>query len=311
MSALIDRAPIWQAAKWTILDCCRISIVSIGVIVLSQPLYSWLHDGIMGIQTSDRYFIIAATMLIHETLYYGFNYALWLYSKTNNAQPYRIPRQEHQQPTSALIAKTLRQSFFSHWFLQPLSLYLLYPIFQRNNSMTVEPMNMNVNSLAVVAMQLVVSILINDALFYWSHRLLHHKLLYKRFHKQHHEYNGTIGIAAEYASPLEQLLSNQGPTILGPILTGMHLHVWMVYLAWRLWRTYETHSGLSFRNTWLGRLGLLHGHGALYHDFHHTNNRGNYGGPANAFWDVLCGTMDPSYLQHLSKMNARPYYSWM
>ena len=44
-----------------------------------------------------------------------------------------------------------------------------------------------------------------DTSFYWSHRLLHHPRLYKHFHKQHHEYRGTIGFAAEYAHFVEQV----------------------------------------------------------------------------------------------------------
>ncbi len=44
-----------------------------------------------------------------------------------------------------------------------------------------------------------------DTTFYWSHRALHHPALYKHFHKQHHEYKGTIGFAAEYASTVEQV----------------------------------------------------------------------------------------------------------
>ncbi len=41
--------------------------------------------------------------------------------------------------------------------------------------------------------------------FYWTHRILHHPVMYKRFHKQHHEYTGTIGFAAEHAHPFEQV----------------------------------------------------------------------------------------------------------
>lgn len=38
----------------------------------------------------------------------------------------------------------------------------------------------------------------------------------------------------------------------------------------------------------LGRIGLLHGHHAAHHDFHHSANVGNYG---SALTDGLCGTM--------------------
>lgn len=95
------------------------------------------------------------------------------------------------------------------------------------------------------------------------------------------------------------------------MLLGMHLSVWFVYLAWRLWRTYEVHSGFDLHGTWLGRIGLFNGYGALYHDFHHTSNRGNYGGPGNAVWDILCGTQDPSYNEYLRKHNIAPYHSWL
>ena len=37
-------------------------------------------------------------------------------------------------------------------------------------------------------------------------------------------------------------------------------------------------SGFDFSQTLLGRIGFLHGYGAIYHDFHHTHNVGNFGG---------------------------------
>jgi sterol desaturase/sphingolipid hydroxylase (fatty acid hydroxylase superfamily) len=43
--------------------------------------------------------------------------------------------------------------------------------------------------------------LVNDFLFYWAHRALHHPKLYGRIHKQHHLFKQTIGIAAEFAHP--------------------------------------------------------------------------------------------------------------
>ena len=79
---------------------------------------------------------------------------------------------------------------------------------------------------------------------------------------------------------------------------------------------YETHSGYAFEGSWLDRIGLLHSKTAvsflsfpsflfllelcvacrlftqIYHDFHHTKNRGNYSGPANGLLDVLFGTED-------------------
>lgn len=58
---------------------------------------------------------------------------------------------------------------------------------------------------AILCLQLFISLHILNAGFYWTHRLLHSKSLYARFHKQHHEYTGTISFAAEYAHPLEAI----------------------------------------------------------------------------------------------------------
>ncbi len=45
--------------------------------------------------------------------------------------------------------------------------------------------------------------ILNDILFYYGHRALHSKLLYKAIHKQHHQYTGTRSFAAEYVFFLE------------------------------------------------------------------------------------------------------------
>jgi len=117
-----------------------------------------------------------------------------------------------------------------------------------------------------------------------------------RFHKQHHEFKGTNGFAAEYSHPLEQT-EGYFSSGLAPLLMGVHTQVWLVWLGWRLWATYERHSGYSFANSFLGKLGLMHGHGALYHDLHHTEGTGNFGSSLD-IWDVLAGTRVYNSDQH-------------
>lgn len=135
--------------------------------------------------------------------------------------------------------------------------------------------------------------LFNDVGFYWSHRIAHAKALYRFVHKKHHTFVGTVGFAAEFAHPIEQVFSNYLPTIGGSLLFGQHMYVHFQWLAERLEQTYEGHSGYSFHDTiaykWFG---LTWADACCYHDFHHTGNCGNFGA---AYLDWTFGTMD-SYI---------------
>lgn len=117
------------------------------------------------------------------------------------------------------------------------------------------------------AWHLVFSILLEEVIFYYSHRLLHHRLLYKHFHKKHHEWTAPIGITAIYCTPVEHVLSNVLPTALGPALIGSHPIV-----HW-LWAVLSASYGVIVHSGY--HLPFLPS--PEMHDFHHLRFNENYG----------------------------------
>ncbi|XP_056141025.1 fatty acid hydroxylase domain-containing protein 2 isoform X2 [Lampris incognitus] len=106
-----------------------------------------------------------------------------------------------------------------------------------------------------------------EILFYYSHRLFHQPALYKHFHKQHHEWTAPIGIVSIYAHPLEHVLANLLPVVIGPVMLRSHLATTVLWYSLALVSTTISHCGYH--------LPLLPS--PEFHDFHHLKFNQCYG----------------------------------
>lgn len=64
-------------------------------------------------------------------------------------------------------------------------LYLLYDVYK---AFGMPALRTPLPPPGTVAAQWLVALVVNDTAFYWTHRVMHHRLLYRRFHKKHHEF---------------------------------------------------------------------------------------------------------------------------
>jgi sterol desaturase/sphingolipid hydroxylase (fatty acid hydroxylase superfamily) len=137
-----------------------------------------------------------------------------------------------------------------------------------------------------------VFVFVNDTIFYFSHRILHTRWLFKNVHVRHHRFRFVRGLVAQYAHPVEDLL-NFVAFLAGPVLLGSPFIIVAAWVFLRMFETVDAHSGYAF-TPWAKR-----------HAFHHMYAaRGCYGSFAG-LWDRLLGT-DKQYPEWTAQGSPLP-----
>jgi lathosterol oxidase len=150
---------------------------------------------------------------------------------------------------------------------------------------------------------LVIAIVVHDAYFYWTHRLLHLPVLFRRVHRVHHLSNNPTPWAAYSFSAGEAFVqAGIGPLLLYTI--PMHYSAFVAFMAWQIAFNVVGHCGYEifprwFLKSWAGKFLNTPTH----HAMHHEKVGANFGLYFNV-WDRLLGTNHPDYESRFATVTA-------
>ncbi|MFA6219231.1 MAG: sterol desaturase family protein [Erythrobacter sp.] len=157
--------------------------------------------------------------------------------------------------------------------------------------------------------QLAVITIAHDTYFYWMHRALHHRRLFRATHLHHHLSRTPTPWAAYSFSSWEAMAEAAFMPLflLLAALAGVAFidYVIFIYLAWMIVRNVMGHSGIELfpagwvDNKWLDWL-ITNTH----HDLHHSEGRHNFG-LYFTWWDRWMGTEHPRYRETFRSVTER------
>jgi Delta7-sterol 5-desaturase len=148
-----------------------------------------------------------------------------------------------------------------------------------------------------------IMILMHDAYFYWTHRAMHHRALYRHFHRTHHQSLDPTPWAAYSFSPLEALVqAGIGPLIIFTL--PCHPSAFAIFMLWQISFNVFGHCGYELYPRWFlnSPIGFLL-NSPTHHTLHHEQFVGNFSLYFN-LWDRLFGTNCPEYAERFEKVTA-------
>lgn len=147
-------------------------------------------------------------------------------------------------------------------------------------------------------------VLAHDTWFYWSHRAMHTRPLYRAFHRFHHRtITPTAWTAYSFAIPEAAVMFLFMPVWFALVPTPVP--VVFTFLAIMILRNCMGHAGLELHpRGWASHPVLKWISTTTHHDMHHSTSYAHNFGFYFTWWDKLMGTEHPDYVATFDRVTA-------
>lgn len=193
---------------------------------------------------------------------------------------------QSRQTSQQAITRDFWQSIKS---LITVSLMLAGGLYCQEMGLTLLPIKLTVFNTVPL---LLLSMIVFDAWFYWGHRLIHAKFLYKWVHKWHHQsFTPTV-----WSNNSDTFLDNcflQSYFLFAPFFLPLSGYILVAHKLYDQISGMIGHSGYEYSAGQLSRFPspLI---GVTFHDLHHEKFNYNYA-THFSYWDRIMNTIHPDY----------------
>jgi len=146
-------------------------------------------------------------------------------------------------------------------------------------------------------------ILLHDTYFYWTHRFMHWKKIFKYVHHVHHKSTNPSPWAAFSFHPTEAVIE-AGIVPLVAFFMPLHSLAILVFLFYMTFLNVLGHLGFELFPKFFVRSSWTNWHNTTtHHNMHHKYFNCNYGLYFN-WWDKWMGTNHKNYLEEFEKVTS-------
>ncbi|GKV32959.1 hypothetical protein SLEP1_g41519 [Rubroshorea leprosula] len=192
---------------------------------------------------SDFQLACLGSFLLHESVFFFSGLPFIFLERAGLLSKYKIQTKNN---SPAAQEKCITRLLLYHFCVNLPVMIASYPVFRYMGMRSSFPLP----SWKVVSTQIIFYFILEDFVFYWGHRVLHTKWLYKHVHSVHHEYATPFGLTSEQLRHIVATISHGASQIsffsmevlifMTTIIvcfipnlatTHLHLYTWTGYLV--------------------------------------------------------------------------------
>lgn len=239
-------------------------------------------------------FSITIRYLLFAGLFYSFFY-IW----KNN--PFRFAKIQQRYPENKFVIREIAYSFLTILIFGAVILAVTYAC---NKGYTRVYHHISAFGYTYYFLSIILMVFLHDTYFYWAHRAMHWKPLFKTVHKIHHLSTNPTPFAAYAFHPLEALVE-VGIIPLIAFCMPYHPSAIAIFTLYSLLLNVMGHLGFELfpKGFTTHKIFKLH-NTSTHHNMHHRLVKCNYGLYFN-IWDRLMKTNHAKYEQHFEEVTAQ------